>query len=91
MLIYRRLKTSGRIQNSSLGYEARHTIMLPKHHLCNNQRPAKPTVGSGKWRPPFLSQPYPGTADFCPGGPVLSPQPVGITMENSKSYNKLNL
>jgi len=36
-----------------------------------------------KWRPPVLSQPYPGTADLCPGGPVPSPQLVGTNMENS--------
>jgi len=47
------------------------------HQITQSQ-----TVSSGKWRPPVLSQPYPGTADLCPGGPVLSPQLVGFNMEN---------
>jgi len=45
-------------------------------------------VSSGKWRPPVLSQPYPGTADLCPGGPVPSPQLVEKNMENLISNNK---
>jgi len=34
------------------------------------------------------SQPYPGTADLCPGGPVPSPQLVRINMENLTNTNK---
>jgi len=45
-------------------------------------------VSSGKWRPPVLSQPYPGTADLCPGGPVPSPQLVGTNIENLTNNNK---
>jgi len=45
------------------------------------------TVGAGKWRPAVQSQPYPGSTYLCPGGPVLSPQLVGIIMEDSNKVN----
>jgi len=55
----------------------------PSHQITQSQ-----TVRSGKGRPPVLSQPYPGTADLCPGGPVPSPQLVGFITENLINNNK---
>jgi len=45
---------------------------------------SKNSVSNGELRQvaTVLSQPYPGTADLCLGGPVPSPQLVGIHMEN---------
>jgi len=51
---------------------------------------SKNSVSNGELRQvaTVLSQPYPGTADLCLGGPVPSPQLVGIHMENLTNNNK---